>query len=344
MKQRMPYALLVNDIHCGQDTIAEFNRNWREALGVCKEYGISLIILGGDMWQSRASQPLSVLRAVREIIEEICDINKIDLLIVPGNHDKVDCEDYYSYNHLFKGIEGLTVVDDKMVIKNDNFHLYLLPYFPEKGSSSKRIEELSEQLDSNMVNILYCHQGIRGGLGKPSDDELPSTLFKSFRSVLVGHYHNRKIVKPNIEYIGSSRQHNYGEDEDKGYTILFDNGTTKFVRNEVNTRYYTIEGAYDDFINGKIEFDPKYFNDERYRIRARVRTDQNTAEVDKDWFYERGVDKVEIINPNIEFNEKTTETSLESKYDKNSLKNAYRDFCGNDNDNPELGIFYLEKI
>lgn len=45
-----------------------------------------------------------------------------------------------------------------------------------------------------------------------------------------------KIKGTVIEYIGSSRQHNFGEDEDKGYTLLYSDGSYEFIKNHVNIR------------------------------------------------------------------------------------------------------------
>lgn len=109
-----------------------------------------------------------------------------------------------------------------------------MAYFPEDGSFTERLQEIIDNelsISHTRQNILYIHEGINGALSQPSDKELPAKIFEPFDKILVGHYHNRtKIKNTNIEYIGSSRQHNFGEDEEKGYTILYSDGSHKFVK------------------------------------------------------------------------------------------------------------------
>lgn len=58
-------ALLINDIHVNKDNIAEFNKNWDEMLSICQREGVEEVVIGGDVFTSRASQTLSTLLAVK---------------------------------------------------------------------------------------------------------------------------------------------------------------------------------------------------------------------------------------------------------------------------------------
>lgn len=69
--------LLINDIHVSRDSLQDFQKNWDEALDICKKRGIVDIIIGGDLWQSRSSQTLDVLLAVRDAIIK---------LVMPTSH------------------------------------------------------------------------------------------------------------------------------------------------------------------------------------------------------------------------------------------------------------------
>ena len=63
-------ALFINDIHVNKDNIAEFNQNWKEMLSVCKRENIADIVIGGDVFTSRASQTLATLLAVKAALTE----------------------------------------------------------------------------------------------------------------------------------------------------------------------------------------------------------------------------------------------------------------------------------
>lgn len=63
-------ALLINDIHVNKDNISDFNQNWDEMLTICKRENIADIVVGGDMFTSRASQTLATLLAVKHALDK----------------------------------------------------------------------------------------------------------------------------------------------------------------------------------------------------------------------------------------------------------------------------------
>ncbi|MCO7113818.1 hypothetical protein NIB75_18730 [Bacteroides uniformis] len=64
MKENKPCLLLLNDIHISKDNIPAFQANWQEAMGICRERDIREVVVGGDLFFSRAAQTLDVLLAV----------------------------------------------------------------------------------------------------------------------------------------------------------------------------------------------------------------------------------------------------------------------------------------
>lgn len=346
MSSRIPIALLINDIHVSKDNIAEFQMNWDEALEICESQGISSIIVGGDMWHSRSAQSLDILMAVRNAVIKATS-KGLELTIAEGNHDKIDQESLLGYSHLFSEYPNVYVVDDYTIIDiSDDVVLYVVSYFPENGSFANRIQALSEKLESDKKNILYIHEGIRGGLATASDDELPASLFSKFDTTLVGHYHNRqKVANTNIEYIGSSRQHNFGEDEEKGYTILYDDGSYEFVKNEVNLRYMVIDVELADM-------DEAFFNrlqeikeSGRYKVKVRVScSSQESASVDKQKCLDSGATKLEFVTEQTAINLSEGQ-DFSKKYDKAGIKQEYINFCADKAiSNVEMGLNYLNKI
>lgn len=341
-------ALLINDIHVSKDNIAEFHKNWDEALNICQSNGIEYLIVGGDMWMSRSSQTLNTLLAVREAILKATKQYNLYVIIANGNHDLVDQEALLGYNHIFSDYESVEVIGEYTEIDlSDEFSLYIMSYFPENGSFIERLSSLQQNysIDDKEKNVLYIHEGIRGGLATPSDDELPANIFKSFDSVLVGHYHNRKqIPGTQIEYIGSSRQHNFGEDEEKGYTILYSDGSTKFIKNEVNQRYKVIEvdvaDMDDDFMNMLAEIK----TDSRYKVKVRVKCDSaQSSAINKQKLAEAGANKIELVTEQTEVM-RTDHQSITQKFDKSGIKEEYTNFCTQKSIDNQLGLHYLEKL
>lgn len=346
MKQAL--ALLINDIHVDKDNIEEFNKNWDEAIKVCQCEGVVDMVVGGDMFTSRSSQTLSVLLAVKRALLR-ATTKGITVTLAEGNHDKVNQEEIEGYNHIFAGLKGVDVIDNHEALywEGAKCALLVVCYFPENGSFLDKLDtaitdailKLNPDVNSENQIVLYIHEGVHGALGEfDIDGELPQEPFENFHKVLCGHYHNRvRIKNTNIEYIGSSRQHNFGEDEEKGYTLFYDDGSTKFVKNEVNTRYATHEISFKEL--SKLSLQPK----DNYKYKLKVRcTEKQSKDVDKQALLEMGYNKVELVVSS-SVSAETSASSIDEKYDINGIKKEYVNFCNEQSIDSSLGIKYLEE-
>lgn len=340
-KEKFPWALLLNDIHVNKDNIAEFQLNWGEALNICEERGITEIVIGGDLWTNRAAQTLPVLLAVRSAIIKATS-KDIEVIIAEGNHDLIDQESLLGYSHIFTDYPKVTVVSDFIIEElEDGLALVTMSYFPENGGFLSLLEEVKNSVNPQNT-ILYIHEGINGALSKSTDDELPAEVFSDFRKVLVGHYHDRTQVKHNIFYIGASRQHNFGEDEEKGYTILYSNGDTEFIKNQVNTRYATIAITPDTIEDAKERIKELVNEGKKVKVKVDCNTDEAST-IDKQSLIDMGVSKVEIKTETISV--ESASQALEIKYDKSGIKQEYANFCQKKEIvDVETGLKYLDKI
>lgn len=331
----------MNDLHIGPDSLVDFQLNWDEALHICKERDIQQIVIGGDLFESRVGQRLSVLQTVYQALCK-AEAQEIEITIAEGNHDKVDQEAFFGYCHVFGKFPNLFVVDDYSEVEFPNGPImYVMSYFPENGTFLERLQQIIDQLNPETFNILYCHAGINGALAKPSDKEVPTKIFSAFNKVVVGHYHNRCIIDgTNIEYIGASRQKNFGEDAAKGYTILYSDGSMEFIQNIVNTRYRTIEATTVKEAKELLES----CKDDKLKIKVRITCPSDTAStVDKETLLELGAAKVEVVSENVDSAAKVTD--FDSKYDKAGLKDEYVRFCRQKEiKNIDLGLAYLDKM
>lgn len=349
MKESYPCLLLLNDIHVSKDNIPAFTANWQEAVDICREMGIREIAVGGDLFLSRAAQTLGVLLAVHDALLTAAE-NGIHVTLAEGNHDLVDQEAVRGYCHVFDRHPNVLVCDEyvSLPVGDDcRFVLHLMGYFPEDGSFRTRLDRLKEEaLDPKRLNFLYIHEGINGALAQPSGKELPARIFEGFDKVFVGHYHNRCIIpKTRIEYIGSSRQHNFGEDEEKGYTVIYTDGTHEFIRNKVNTRYKVldvpVERAGLHLMDELREIDA----DGCYKIKVRVHAPQAAMKsVDKAALLEAGATKVELIADDEEMLEASS-SSLFEKFDSRRIRETYEEFCREKQiEDVAAGLEYLYKI
>lgn len=336
----------MNDIHISKDDIAGFVANWNEALAVCQRFGIREIALGGDLFQSRVSQTLDVLLAVHDMLLLTAQAG-ISITLAEGNHDQVDQEALRGYCHLYDQHPDVTVVDDFLTLEDPawDFVLHMMSYFPENGSFTGRLQALvAGSLEKGKLNYLYIHQGINGALTNPAEDELPAHIFESFDKVFVGHYHNRaKIGGTEIEYIGSSRQFNFGEDTAKGYTVLNTDGTHEFIQNEANARYKVLEVPASKVNAHLLDRIDEMKADKRCRIKVRV-VGAPADHIDKKRILEAGASKVELVCADAEVIEAPDEGVLE-KFDAGRIRQSYEEFCGKRSiEDVALGMAYLKKI
>ena len=345
-EKNYPCLLLLNDIHVSKDNIPEFTANWREALDICRTMNIRDIALGGDLFLSRAAQTLDVLLAVHDALLLAAEYG-MRVTMINGNHDKVNQESPRGYCHIFDQHDNVLVADDYIALPcpdGQRFILHMVAYFPENGSFPEKLERV--RLDPERLNYLYIHEGINGALSQPSDNELPVHLFEAFDKVFVGHYHNRCIIpKTQIEYIGSSRQHNFGEDEEKGYTVIYTDGTHEFIKNKVNTRYKVLDVSAErtglHLMDELREIDA----DGRYKVKVRVHAPQAAMKsVNKAALLEAGATKVELVADDEELLEASS-SSLFEKFDSRRIRETYEEFCREKQiDEVAVGLEYLSKI
>ena len=349
MKGHYPCLLLLNDIHISKDNIPAFKANWQEAIDICRKMDVKEIAIGGDLFFSRAAQTLDVLLAVHDALLTAAE-HGIHVTIAEGNHDKVNQENERGYCHVFDQHSNVLVCDEyvSLPLGDDcRFVLHMMGYFPEDGSFCTRLDRLKEKaLDPKRLNFLYIHEGINGALAQPNDKELPAKIFEEFDNVFVGHYHNRTIIdKTRIEYIGSSRQHNFGEDEEKGYTVIYTDGSHEFIKNQANTRYRVIDVAAEraglNLMDELREIDA----DGRYKVKVRVHAPQAAMKsVDKAALLDAGATKVELIADDEEMLE-VAASSLFEKFDSHRIRETYEEFCREKQiDDVAIGLEYLSKI
>ena len=349
MKGHYPCLLLLNDIHISKDNIPAFKANWQEAIDICRKMDVKEIAIGGDLFFSRAAQTLDVLLAVHDALLTAAE-HGIHVTIAEGNHDKVNQENERGYCHVFDQHSNVLVCDEyvSLPLGDDcRFVLHMMGYFPEDGSFCTRLDRLKEEaLDPKRLNFLYIHEGINGALAQPNDKELPAKIFEDFDKVFVGHYHNRTIIdKTRIEYIGSSRQHNFGEDEEKGYTVIYTDGSHEFIKNQANTRYRVIDVAAEcaglHLMDELREIDA----DGRYKVKVRVHAPQAAMKsVDKAAMLDAGATKVELIADDEEMLE-VAASSLFEKFDSHRIRETYEEFCREKQiDDVAIGLEYLSKI
>jgi exonuclease SbcD len=257
-KPASPIAVLINDPHLSKDNAELVKDIFRQAIEVCKKFKVDSLFCSGDVFTNRSGQPLSALKAFREILTMLRE-SKIEFFVIPGNHDKTDASSNDSYLdafveeggyassqfvHVFREMERVQI--------NERFSAWFVPYF--ENSTYKRnikaaVEFISEDDNlPNAKNILITHaafNGVKNNDGTVVEDVIKRKSVEIFDAVFVGHYHNASSIGKNIHYTGAAYQNNFGENvTDKGFTVVYDDASfehvpskfPRYIREDVQAR------------------------------------------------------------------------------------------------------------
>lgn len=351
MKKKKPIALVMTDSHKHRENIRQVEDIEEQAIALCKAHGIDRLFHGGDMVTARQAQPLSVLSSILRFRDRLLS-EGIRIDIIEGNHDKTDLEDTEGYISIFS-------TDTFRVHGTASSHhfpgtdvvLHMLPYFPETGTYVERLTALTDSLDLSRYNILLTHVGINGGLAHESastNKEVPAECFAGFDKVLVGHYHNRCRVEAEneIHYVGSTHPQNFGEDNEKGFTLIYSDGSHEYVRARF-TEYHTLTL---DVAEADLKFLKnlkKRIDQTGDRVRVVLTGDESRLRaVDKRAFADAGVSKLKLLEDTVDFDgsgEGTPQAAYHN-FTKQDIIKEYKVFSLANELSPELGLEYLEEI
>jgi len=230
-----PVAVILTDTHKNKDNLNLVEDIFRQAVLLSVELGCRRIFHAGDWFTNRIGQNLSNLLSMKRVLEH-AEENGVMIHGILGNHDKTDKDAEARYLDVFSQFGVLQLFSSQGYEQFGDVCVAFLPYFT--ASYTDRLEQLEAQVGKKKAkkNILITHKsfnGVRNNDGSIVEDGIAPSRMKFWDKVLVGHYHDASEVGDNIFYIGSAYQANYGEDiTDKGFTILYSDGSIKFRESE----------------------------------------------------------------------------------------------------------------
>lgn len=228
--RRTPAAILCFDPHLSKDNTELVTGLFNQVFDIAEEIRCENIIIGGDVFTSRSAQPLEVLDAWKSITNE-SKKRGVNIIAIPGNHDKTDPNKDRSYLSVCGGKAIVVSSPEEIVLNGVSF--VLMPYYGDDKWLAEN-ERISSELDDDVkARFLVTHiavEGVRNNDGTQVESDIKSDMFSDYDAVFVGHYHNASQVGDKVYYLGSMYQGNFGENvNDKGVTIVYDDGTWEHV-------------------------------------------------------------------------------------------------------------------
>lgn len=340
-KNKHAVGVLINDIHLDKSNGSLVKDIFQQLMKVCEEYNTHRIFCGGDVFTNRSGQPLQCLTDWKEILE-ILTKKGFEFYVIPGNHDKTDSNSERSYLDIF-GEKCVHLYRNHGRVLLDGCVIGFIPYFQDE-KWLEEFQRLEDEIDDNLreeediqiddATILITHMGFDGVVnndGSRVSSVIKPSMFKNWTKVLIGHYHNASELADNVIYTGSAYQNNYGENiTDKGFTVVFNDGSIKHVQSKFPRYIKEVVDANDkETLMNLLE---KYGGEERDYIRfvfVGKKTDCqkiNIAEIQGKY----GIDcKFQCVEEREAIELSESDAVLE--YDKKTLTKDFMKFCS-DND------------
>lgn len=349
---KKPIAVFITDTHLfekrsREDSLIDDNIElnislYRQARKIVKDLGLNKLFHGGDIFHSRKSQTERLLNVWQDILNEFA-YDDIMLFAVDGNHDKTDQASSNSFLRPFQTHEYFVRVDTSHCINlSDGIDLHLISYFPDNEYELLYNDYVKNTDDFANKNVLLTHKTFKGSLlndGKKSDGGIDVNSVNAFDLVLVGHLHNKHSLGK-IQYIGASHQHNFGEDDRKGVTVLYDDLSIEQIQLEF-PKYVSYSVDPQDITNEDIDLLKK----EIEKTGNHIKIELNGRKEHVDTFDKQKLKNLGIkVETNIEIVEKEVLDKTIEPFNNESLKEQFVKFCDENKLDLQEGLGHFEKV
>ena len=318
-------AIIFNDVHLRTGNEDEVYESTKYMVDYAVKNNIKNLIFAGDLFDSRTMQRLKVLQTFDKMLD-LFHVNGLTLYEFPGNHDKTLYNSFESFLDTYKHHPCVRLNRELKNIVIDGVSIDLLPFF-----STELLVPMIEKAKGG--DILISHFGMDGSnhLGHiQKDTSINKKMFAKWDKVYLGHYHNHNEITKDIVHLPSFRQENFGEDNNKGFTLLKKDGS-----------YELIKGKYKEYLKISVNLDKssskdisKLIEDNKNSEKV-VRIEFNGTEaqckaINKAQFKGTDID-VKLKYSEIYENEIAEPSKIIEKYSKDQILGSFKDFC-NDKD------------
>lgn len=212
---------VLGDPHFKKNNTHIFEQICSEILSIVEEKKPDLCICLGDTLDTHDRIYLRAQSMATRFFINIAE--KCPLVILIGNHDRENNSDFMSNIHPFVGLEchkNIKIVYESIRENRNGFDIIYVPYVPP-GKFYDALEHVDYYPSQykKYPDIIFCHQEFKGcnmGTITSTKGDIWST---DFPVVISGHIHEYQIL-PNILYVGTFLQQNYGENENKAVMMM----------------------------------------------------------------------------------------------------------------------------
>ena len=332
---------MSTDWHINKNNTETIKGLVRQQIEISKELDINTNLFLGDMVVSRQSQELIVLRTIEDILDMFEEVG-VDLIAIAGNHEKTNYDSEDSFLSPFKYHPALQLVENYTLdgLNLDGYAFHFIPFFSEDVWLEKF--KIVGETPSGARNYLISHIGLQGSVnndGSKHESVIKPSMFKDFDKVFLGHFHQMHQISKNIFHIPSIRPANFGENNDKGVTVLYDDGSHELIKLKFQ-EYHTVKIDLTSTSKKEINELKKEHAGSENNIRFKFIGDESTNKsISKEEFESVGI-KVETELKELQYEEADYQVE---KLDKMGIEDEFKEYCEREDKDYETGKKYLDK-
>lgn len=301
--------------------------------------GVKNIILNGDVFDSRSFQRLSHLKCFEKCLD-LFYWNDMVCYTNVGNHDKSVYEREESFLDSFKHHPAMKLYSKITDVKIGGKTFTFSPYFPD--------DMLQEQLEQHEgADVLIGHWSAHGStnLKKITDKKsIGKKLLSKWNKTYLGHFHQWHELSKDIVHLPSLLQNGFGEDNVKGFSIIYDDLSYSLVKGKFRELKKIVVDLDDVSISElKKLIKKEQGSDATVRIEL-IGSDDKLKAVDKSMFKDTGIDLKIKFNKAYDFDTTKKEPpKAVNKYTEGQLKDEFKTFCKKKGFEHSFGIKLLEQ-
>lgn len=336
-----PKFIIFNDAHLKKENQDPVLLSVLHMVKYAVTHSIKSIVFAGDLFHFRKAQEESLFTTCTAIFEAIREAG-IHLYFFAGNHDKTSYTSYTSFLDHYRYHPNTTFTDRLLTLEIEGISVTLLPFFDD----SMLVPMLEE---AEGTDLLISHFELKGSnhLGHISEKEtITPKMLRKWTKTYLGHYHNTQEVTPNIIHLPSLRQNDHGENNLKGFSVIYDDLSYEIIKGvfkEFVTLKLDIEDLDTETIKSLIIEHENSPNTVRFEISG---SDEKLKALDVRLFDNTGIDLKKKYDKEYDYDDPEVKDApkVVHQFNKESIEEEFRNFCEKKGYNYEFGKVLLDEF
>lgn len=335
----MVVAVTSNDWHLNESNLEEISGLIFQKIKLAKKNNTKVLIAIGDIFDSRKSQSEAVLTTFSKILDRILE-EEMTIIVIPGNHDKTDYSSQSSFLVPFQHHPAIKLYSESQEFSLGKLKCYSIPFF----ENNVWLEEFKKI--KTPVDVLFTHIAVNGSVNNDNskvESPINPSLFRKFKQVFLGHYHNEQYPGLNIVHLPSIRQKDFGEDKTKGFTLINEDGTFTIVQSQFKL-FEVVELAAEKVDSSVLKSLLEEFQTKDCYLKVKlVGKDNELKSLDINSLKSAGI-KVDTKSLTIQQSIDSVDEPQVDLTNKDTILDLFSSFCAERELNFEEGIIILRKI